>query len=189
MSCARFFTSTLCSCSSTNHHRGKHRRHREYVGPDTAEIVVDLYRPEYTGIKDNRAVEMRIRRHACTVDDVAILKPYANEKDVYYFSLTGEFISDAKRFPKGFYIADIYIDGCLTDSIEVVKAPGIYIGDTITTHDQCFEGSEWVEPDCTTAPPPQRDCDRKPCEPVITIKQNTVKENYLTDLSGIFEDD
>ena len=172
-----------------------HRRDRFYVGPRTAEIVLDLIRAKGTGLLPDYAIELRIRRHRCNEENVAVLKPYASEDGTFYFRMEGEFMSNQEKFPRGFYVGSIYWNDCLLDTIEIVKAPGVYIGDAMATSDQCVLKTDYKEPKCPEPPkcldPPEHlqscdcaECRRRKKHYLMTRKP---KANYITDLSGLFE--
>lgn len=173
-----------------------HRRERFYVGPKTAEIVLDLIRAKGTGLLPDYAIELRIRRHLCGEQPTVTLRPYATEDGTFYFRMEGEFMSDPEKFPRGFYIGNIYWDDCLLDSIEIVKAPGVYIGDAMATSDQCVLKTDYKEPECPKPPecppPPEhlQSCDCAECRrrKKHYLMKRTPKANYITDLSGLFED-
>lgn len=174
-----------------------HKRERIYLGPQTAEIVLHIHRNPYAGLYENLGVELRIRRHRCAPVDkcgrrlpmaTATLKPYASDKAAYHFAIEGEFFTDVEKFPKGFYIGDLVIDDCVVDSFEIVKAPGVWVGEAISTKGKCFETGVFKDQlcpveDCEEVPPP-KDC--APCKPRIVIAGKVDNPMYIPDMSELF---
>lgn len=172
----------------------RHRRERIYLGPKTAEIILHIHRIPLAGLYADLPVELKIRRNRCAPVDKcghklpmaeATLKPYASEKDSYHFAIEGEFFTDTEKFPKGFYIGDLVIDGCVVDSFEIVKAPGVWVGEAIATKGTCFETKVFKDQlcpveDCEDNPPPRR-C-RRLCEPELVIAGKIDNPMYIPDL-------
>lgn len=176
-----------------------HKRERIYLGPKTGEIVIDVHRNPHAGLYDNLDVVLKIRRHRCApVDDCGRplsmpeteLKPYASDKTAYHFPIEGEFFTDIEKFPKGFYIGDLVIDGCVVDSFELVKAPGVWVGEAIATTGMCFETKIFKDQLC-----PVEDCEekkkpkgRRPCESKVYVAGVIDNPMYISDLSELFEE-
>ena len=174
----------------------KHRKERIFIGPRSAEIIVNLRRPHGAGFYEDTNVSLRIHRHRCGEQPVAELKPYAVDKTSFFFPIDGEFFTDTEKFPKGFYIGDVVIDDCVVDTIEIVKSPGIYAAQALTTRDMCFERKVYKDTFCPTEDcveiekkrRKKREKPSKPCRPKIIVEGKVNKENYLPDISGLMED-
>lgn len=171
-----------------------HNLERFYIGPKTTEIVLDLIRARGVGLPTDYAVELRVRRHLCGEQPVAVLKPYAVDDGTLYFRMEGEFMSDGEKYPRGFYIGTLYWDDCPLDSIEIVKAQMPHIGAAMATSDQCVTITDYIEPKCVKPPPcpepPEhlQGCDCAECrrrKKHYLMKRN-ISDKYVTDLSGLF---
>lgn len=189
----------LCggACPSSKERVFSHKRERIYLGPQTGEIVIHIHRNPHAGLYDNLAVVLKIRRNRCAPVDKcgrrlpmaeAELRPYASDKATYFFPIEGEFFTDVEKFPKGFYIGDLMIDDCVVDSFEIVKAPGVWVGEAIATTGKCFETKVFKDQlcpveDCEEVPPPKG---RKPCEPLYVRKGVIENKMYITDLDELF---
>lgn len=169
----------------------RRRRERIHLGPQTAEIVVHLHRNYQAGLKDGLNVVLKIHRYRCNLDEqpVAELRPYASDKSAYHFPISGEFFTNSTKFPKGFYLGDVEIDGCVVDTIEIVRSPGVWVGEAITTTGTCFDTNVFKDDYC-----PVEDCveeeteddcvkGRKPCEPKVMVAQRSIRKNYMSDLN------
>lgn len=171
----------------------RHHRERIYLGPESGEIVVHLHRNHQAGIRDGLNVLLKIRRNKCPVEDYpeAELRPYASDKDVYHFPIEGEFFTNPTKYPKGFYIGSVVIDGCVVDTIEIVKSPGIWVGEAMATTGRCFDTKVFVDDYCPVEDCPEeevqekRKC-RKPCEPEVVVSCQVDNPKYISDLSEIF---
>ena len=146
---------------------------------------------------------LKISRHRCPEKDkcgnvvveipVAELRPFASDGSAYHFPIEGEFFTNPEKFPKGFYLGDVVIEDCVVDTIEIVKSPGVWVGEAITTTDPCFDTKVFVDDYC-----PVEDCVeeeeeekhwKKPCEPTVLVAQRKVNEKYLPDLDLDEEED
>jgi len=172
-----------------------HNPERFYVGPKTTEIVLDLIRARGVGLPTDYAVELRVRRHLCGEQPVAVLKPYAVDEGTFYFRMEGEFMSDAEKFPRGFYIGTVYWDDCPLDSIEIVKAHMPYIGAAMATSDQCVTITDYIEPKCVKPECPEppehlQGCDCAECRrrKKHYLMKRKPGARYITDLSELWEE-
>lgn len=189
-----------CGCSDNAERIFPHKRERIYLGPKTGEIVLHIHRNPFAGLYDNLNVTLKIRRHRCPErDECGVelpraeveLKPYASDKAAYHFPIEGEFFTDPEKFPKGFYIGELLIDDCLVDVFEIVKAPGVWVGEAIATTGLCFETKVFKDDLC-----PVEDCEKekepdchKPCEPRMLVAKRKVNEKYVPNLDDLFEED
>lgn len=197
----RILCGSRCPDDEGNRWVYRHRRERIYLGPDTGEIILHLHRNYEAGLREGLNVVLKIRRHRCVtkdkcgniIDDVpeAELRPYAFEKDAYHFPIEGEFFTDATKFPKGFYIGSVMIDDCVVDTIEIVRSPGVWVGEALGTTGRCLDPKVFVDDYC-----PVKDCleeekekkkkkCRKLCEPEIVIAKKVDNPMYVPDLSEI----
>lgn len=179
----------------------KRRRERIHLGPQSAEIVIHLHRNYQAGVQDNLDVVLKIKRHRCPPKDecgnvldlpVAELRPFASDKSAYHFPIEGEFFTNPEKFPKGFYLGDVLIGDCVVDTIEIVKSPGVWVGEAIATTGRCFDTKVFVDDYC-----PVEDCveekreepeGRKPCEPKIVVAGKKLNPLYFPDLSELYEE-
>lgn len=189
-----------CGCSDNAERVFSHRRERIYLGPKTGEIVLHIHRNPFAGLYDNLNVTLKIRRHRCPERDEcgveipraeAELKPYASDKAAYHFLIEGEFFTNPEKFPKGFYIGELLIDDCVVDVFEIVKAPGVWVGEAIATTGLCFETKVFKDDLC-----PVEDCEKekepdchKPCEPRMLVAKRKVNEKYVPNLDDLFEEE
>lgn len=179
------------------------RRERIYLGPQSTEIVVHLHRNRQAGLRDKLDVVLKVSRHRCPeVDEcgnikelpVAELRPYASEDSAYHFPIEGEFFTNSEKFPKGFYLGDVVIEGCVVDTIEIVKSPGVWVGEAISTTGACFDTKVFVDDYCPVEEcveekkKPKHHCE-KPCEPKIMVAQRKMNEKYVPSLDDLFEED
>lgn len=170
------------------------RRERIYLGPESAEIVIHLHRNHQAGLRDSLDVILKIHRFRCSIDDqpVAELKPFASKEDVYHFPIEGEFFTNPTKFPKGFYLGDISINDCIVDTIEIVKSPGVSVGEAITTVGKCFDTKVYVDDycpveNCVEEEQKEKGKCRKLCEPEIVVAGVIDNPMYISDLSELFE--
>lgn len=173
----------------------RHRKERIYVGPHTAELVVNLRRPYGAGLYNELEVTLKVHRHRCGDQAIAEIKPYASDKTSYFFPVTGEFFTDATKFPRGFYIGDVVIDNCVVDTIEIVKSPGIYAAQALTTTGTCFETKTYKDvycptEDCIELPKRERPSryNKKPCETTF-ITPGKAKVNYVSSIDDLMEEE
>ena len=174
----------------------RHRKERVFIGPKSAEIVVNLRRPHGAGFYEDADVTLRIRRHRCGEQPVAELKPYAVDKTSFLFPIEGEFFTDVAKFPKGFYIGEIVIENCVTDTIEIVKSPGVYAAQALTTRDACFQRKVFVDSFCPTTDCVEKEQEqeeakteegRKLCKPKVIVETRLDNETCLPDISELME--
>ena len=199
----RILCGTRCPDDEGNKWTYHHHRERIYLGPESGEIVVHLHRNRQAGLRNNLDVVLKIRRHRCVtkdrcgniVDDVpeTELRPFASDKSAYHFPIEGEFFTDPEKFPKGFYIGRVLVDGCEVDVVEIVKSPGVWVGEAIATTGRCFDTNVFKDDycpveDCVEEERPRKKC-RKPCEPEIVIARKVDNSMYVPDLSELFGGD
>ena len=177
-----------------------HHRERIYLGPESGEIIVHLHRNRQAGLRENLDVVLKIRRNKCVVKDrcgnivedvpETELRPFASDKSAYHFPIEGEFFTNSEKFPKGFYIGRVFIDGCEVDTVEIVKSPGVWVGEAIATTGKCFDTGVFKDDycpveDCTEERVPKKK-HRKPCEPEIVVARKINNPMYVSDLSDLF---
>lgn len=197
-----------CGCSRCPDDDGdkwsyRRRRERIHLGPQTTEIVVHLHRNRQAGLRDGLDVVLKVHRNRCPEKDkcgnialeipIAELRPYASDGSAYHFSIEGEFFTNAEKFPKGFYLGDVVIEGCVVDTIEIVKSPGVWVGEAIATTGACFDTKVFVDDycpveDCIEEEEKEEDEGRFPCEPKVFVAKRKVNDKYITPLDDLFEE-
>lgn len=180
-----------------------HHRERIYLGPESGEIIVHLHRNRQAGLRDGLDVVLKIHRKRCPEKDVcgnliveipvAELRPFAFDKSAYHFPIEGEFFTNAEKFPKGFYLGDVVIEGCVVDTIEIVKSPGVWVGEAIATTGRCFDPGVFVDDYCPVEDcveeekfSPRKGC--KLCEPLLVVAGKIDNPKYVSDLDDLFEE-
>lgn len=122
---------------------------RVYIGPDTNEVILPIARSYGVALGDNISSLLITFTKRSVTQPVPSEWPSFTIKDGYaHFEIPAEFKSNAEDFPKGFYDGVVTINDCEIGNVEMVKAPGSYIGPAKTVDDQCHSEDEWVEPDC-----------------------------------------
>ena len=192
----------LCDCGvgskiKTNVH--SRRLERFYIGPGVNEIIVAFDRAMNMGTgKDSLTARIDLKRHSCKNSEMVSLVSYGIDYDnqTIHFDLKGEFLSDGEKFPRGFYKGKLFINDCYVDDIEIIKATSFFISDAQAVSDKCSGGTEWVEPPCDGNEDENKcdDCSATTngCPNCLThevISVHTVKDGYLSDLSGLEEDE
>lgn len=180
------------------------RRERIHLGPKSTEIIVHLHRNYQAGLRDKLDVVLKISRHRCPEKDkcgnvvveipVAELRPFASDGSAYHFPIEGEFFTNPEKFPKGFYLGDVVIEDCVVDTIEIVKSPGVWVGEAITTTDPCFDTKVFVDDycpveDCVEEKQEKEEAGKKLCEPTVIVAQRKTNKKYLPDLDFDEEED
>lgn len=185
-----------CGCGSDPVVKTFHNKERVYVGAATNEIKVRIARLANLAVKGEDVV-MIIRRHSCCDDNETTIEAYSLKDGMAYFDLKdSEFVTDAETYGKGMYDAEIVIDDCTVDEIEIVKASSFIIAGASEVNDMCSTtGTGYVEPDCETTDPACDECDNDPnlcgclCEPIHLVKKRNVNDEYLGDMPVIEEDE
>lgn len=167
----------------------RHYRKRLMVGPKSVELFFDILRHLQAGVADDAKVVLKIKSR--DGKSALELTPYGYKDGSYYFSLEGEFMTDAEKWPKGLYRAEVWAGECKVDELEIVKAPSYWTSHAGVGHDPCIDTNNWAEPACkkvepTRPPKPTRG--RPPCCPKRVYATSTPTKDYVSDLSSLFED-
>lgn len=169
-----------------------HRKQRIYIGPGSNEIVIDLGRLGVNpGLSDQEMV-LTIYKPAHSDMSVDIISYAMVDDGTVHFNLTDSaFLTDAEKYPKGFYKAKIRYNNCVVDEIEIVKAPSFFVDSADAKENRCHGTTGFVEPDCTTPDDSASECECECGELVdgcptclkkkLTAKNN-VKKEYLSTL-------
>ena len=166
----------------------RHYRERFYIGPKSVEIALEIGRNRYAGLPKTIPLELKVERLYCgpCKEKPVVFKPYGNEGDTYFFLLDGEFMTNPKKFPRGFYIGALYWKDCLVDKIEIVKAPGTWIASGEAVSEQCVDTSTFVEPPCVTDEcdlDKVVSCQTGVCRTKLILKKASVRKEYAPDLN------
>lgn len=183
-----------CNRSSSTDIFSKHRRQRIYINPRSNELILCLDRQASGYVIGFTDIELRITQFHCNPKGLPVgLRPYALDSDnCLHFDLAGsEFLSDVESYPHTMYVGQLIIDGCVIDSIEVVKNHSVFIKQTIGIADRCSENTGYVDKSCEECGNDVEDESIPGCYGVkrrkITLRDNLKKE-YEADIGGLYDD-
>lgn len=131
-----------------------HVNPRFYVGPNTNEIVLSIGRSYGVANDiDNESVIIKFtKRVGKDSNNVSLWTSYAVIDGLAKFEIPEEFRTDAVNFTKGFYDGQVMLGDCLIGDVELIKAPGHYVGFNESIEDKCHGEQTWVEPECVIEP-------------------------------------
>ncbi len=196
----------VCDCGC-NFHDGatvstgavSRRKLRFIIGPGVNELILAYGRVNRVESPANGlTARIEISRNKCGDFPTTTFTSYAtdSENKTIHFELSGEFLSDGEKFPRGFYKGKVFMYDCLVDEIEIIKSASFVISEVQAVSAKCKGDTDWIEPPCDGNEEMDQKCDNcsattNGCPNCLThtvIAERNIKEGYLTDLSGLDEE-
>ena len=168
-----------------------HANPRFYVGPIPNEIVVGVGRAYGVQLGGGVGqVTITFQRRPAHDNTVSVWDSYAVKDGFARFEVPESFRTNLDDYPTGFYDGVVTIGECEIGDVELVKAPGHYLGDAESIQDRCHGEDTWVEPKCPIDEPVNTcECgysDKSQC-PTCYNEVNVAKIDLIIDYAGLNE--